>query len=471
MLLSITEFIGRFHPLFVHLPIGILLLALFLQWMSRKEKYTISYPVMRLIWMLGIFSALLSCITGFLLSLSGEYEENTLALHMWMGIGTAALSLLAGAKVFSRQFDAIYRYACIGLLLFIIGTGHFGGSLTHGEGYLTAALNEEEEQATVIVKPIANVQEANVYADIVQPLLETNCYSCHGAKKQKGKLRMDSPEALLKGGEEGEIIRSGNSAESELVRRLLLPPDHKHHMPPKQKPQLKERHVTLLQWWIDQGAPFDKKVKDLVQPEKLKPALASLQTVDTKDKTKEILPGVPVEPADANAVKALRDKGVVVLPVAQNSHYLAANFITATSITDADMRLLLPLKKQLVWLKLNDVKLGDSALFFIGQCTNLHMLQLNGTAITDKGLAQLKSLPLLQSLHLVGTAITSEGLLQLKGLQNLQSVYLYRTNMNRQNWPALKKAFPKTALDTGGYTVPTLLSDTTMVKAEVRKRL
>jgi mono/diheme cytochrome c family protein/uncharacterized membrane protein len=468
VLLSITEFIGRFHPLFVHLPIGILLLALLLQWLSRKEQYTLSHGVMKVIWALGIFSALLSCITGYLLSLNGEYEENIIALHMWMGIGTAALSLLIGAKVFSRQFDSVYKFSSVALLFLIMGTGHFGGSLTHGEDYLTAALGDEEETAPII-KPIANVQEADLYADVVQPLLQSRCYSCHGAKKQKGKLRMDSPEFLLKGGEDGEIIVPGKGDASELIKRLLLPVEDEDHMPPKQKPQLKEKQIALLHWWIEQGAPFDKKVKDLQQPEKLKPVLASLEASEQKEITAFMAPQTPVEAGDAKAIEALRNKGVVILPIAQNSNYLMANFVTATKITDADLALLVPLKKQLVWLKLNDAPIGDSSLQYIGQCTNLRLLQLNYTAITDKGLVYLKPLQDLQSLHLVGTGVTGNGILKLKDLSKLQSLYLYQTKTDGKSWPALKAAFPKTIVDTGGYTVPTLASDTTAVKPNLKK--
>lgn len=469
-MLSITEFIGRFHPVFVHLPIGILLLALLLQWLSTKEQYNVSQRVLKLIWVLGIFSGLLSCITGYLLSINGEYEENTVALHMWMGIGTVAVSLLIAAKVFSQQFDAIYKASCFALLLMIIGTGHFGGSLTHGEDYLTAALTaNEEEPAAAIIKPIADVQEAYVYTDIVQPLLESKCYSCHGNKKQKGKLRMDSPQFLAKGGEDGKILVPGKADESELIKRLLLPVEHKEHMPPKQKPQLREKQISLLRWWVEEGAPFDKKVKELQQPEKLKPLLAALQTSEQKEKIMPMLPTKPVEAADKNAIEALRNKGVVVLPVAQNSNYVVANFVTAANIKKDDLRLLLPLKKQLIWLKMNDTNIGDSALYIINQCTNLRLVQLNNTAITDKGLASLISLKDLHSLHLVGTAVTADGLLSLKELPKLRSIFLYHTSINKKDWPKLKAAFPGTMLDTGGYIVPTLASDTTEVKPQTKK--
>jgi mono/diheme cytochrome c family protein/uncharacterized membrane protein len=470
LLLTITELVGRFHPLFVHLPVGILLLALLLQWLFRKEQSVLSHRMMKVIWSAGILSALLSCITGYLLSSQAGYDENTIVLHMWMGIAVAGVSLLIGAKVFSRRFDAVYKIASVLLLILIAGTGHFGGSLTHGDDYLSSVFADgEETPVTAEIKPIANVQEAAIYADVVQPIFETRCYSCHGEKKQKGKLRMDSPEALLKGGKNGDVIEPGKGSESELIKRLLLPQEDEHHMPPKGKPKLTKDQIALLHWWVEQGASFDKKVKDLAQNEKIKPALAALQRSPQKEAIAEVIvPETTVNPASPKAIEALRDKGVIVVPVAQNSNYLSVNFVTAATITDKDMQLLVPLKEQLLWLKLNDTKIGDEAMDYLKECTQLRSLQLSNTGITDKGLALLTSLKELRSLSLVATKVSANGLLALNGLKNLATIYLYQTNLDRSKWDQLKASFPKTVLDTGGYSVPILASDTTEFKKEIK---
>lgn len=456
----------------MHLPIGILILALLLQWLSRKEQYTLSHGVMKVIWSLGILSALLSCITGYLLSLNEGYEENLVGLHMWMGLSVAAVSLLIGAKVFSRQFDIVYKTASVLLLLLIAGTGHFGGSLTHGEDYLSSALyGEEDTPIAVQIKPVPNVQEANIYADVVQPIFQTRCYSCHGEKKQKGKLRMDSPEALLKGGKNGEVIAPAKGDESELIKRLLLPQEDEHHMPPKGKPKLTKNQIALLHWWIEGGAPFDVKVKHLTQNDKIKPMLIALQSSPQKEaKAVVIIPEMPVDAADPKAIEALKTKGVIVIPVAQNSNYLSVNFVTATNVKDTDMQLLLPLKKQLLWLKLSDSKFGDAAINFIKECKQIRTLQLNNTLVTDKGVVLLESLKELRSLSLVGTKVSADGVLALKNMPRLQTIYLFQTNVDSDRWPQLKNAFPKTVLDTGGYKVPVFASDTTEFVKEMKQR-
>jgi hypothetical protein len=196
--------------------------------------------------------------------------------------------------------------------------------------------------------------------------------------------------------------------------------------------------------------------------------LAALQHGEIKKVETAVVPVAPVAPADAKAVAALKNRGVVIIPVAQGNNYLMANFTTAAGITDKEVALLLPLKKQLVWLKLGGTPISDSALKTISQCTNLYALWLDHTAITDAGLNALQSLKNLQTLNLVGTAVTATGVLKLQALKNLKSLYLYQTKISPAAWPALLKAFPQTAVDTGGYSVPTLATDTTEVKRATR---
>jgi hypothetical protein len=138
--------------------------------------------------------------------------------------------------------------------------------------------------------------------------------------------------------------------------------------------------------------------------------------------------------------------------------------VTATNFGDREMQLLLPLKEQIVELKLGNTSITDSALRIISQFRNLMRLQLDHTKITDKGLINLKTLQSLRYLNLVGTPVTAHGVMQLKNLKNLQSIYLYQTAVRRSDWNDLKKTFPKALIDSGGYSVPFLATDTIEVK-------
>ncbi|MBG9375395.1 hypothetical protein I5907_04065 [Panacibacter sp. DH6] len=459
------EFIGHLHPLLVHLPIGILLLALLLQVLSRKKKYYALQHAIPVTLLAGAISGLFASVTGYLLSISDDYDKDLVSWHMWMGIATTLTALILYAKEKNDAFKVNKTLLSLTLLVLIMVTGHLGGSLTHGSDYLSKPLENITGDDTAVsnIKPIADVQQAQVYADVVEPILATKCYSCHGANKQKGKLRMDNPESLMKGGEDGAIITSGNAAESEMIKRLLLPMDNDDHMPPKEKSQLSESQVALLHWWINNGAAFNKTVKELPQDGKIKPLLLALQNVSTELKAADNLPAAPVEPADANIIKQLKEQGAVVLPLALNSNYLSVNFMNDTIVDTKDLQLLTQLHKQLFSLKLSNSNITDAALANIAQCTTLGKLYLDGTAITDNGLKALLPLDKLFYLNLVNTKITAAGITQLKPLKNLAALYIYQTNITGRNFPLLQQTFPNTRIDTGGYIVPTLTSDTTLV--------
>lgn len=463
--MNISELIGRFHPLLVHLPIGILLLAALFQLLALKPKYVSMHAALSIALFWGMISAIVSCISGYLLSQSGDYEEELVDTHQWFAIATASISVIA--YLFNRWENEFTKWVILLMVPLIIITGHLGGSLTHGSDYLSKGFSKSDNVPEKEATPIADVQEANVYAEIIQPIFESRCYSCHNKSKKKGKLRLDEPEFILKGGKDGEVIKPGNASESDMMKRLLLPRNEEDHMPPKEKPQLKDNEIELIHWWIATGATFDKKTKDLEQPEKIKPILLSLQK-----QVKKIPSDVPqtiVEKADEKALQKLKQRGIVVLPVAQNSNYLTVSFVTVDSITHNDISLLQSIKKQLIWLNFSEKNISDTLLIPIAQLVNLTRLQLDNTLITDKGFATLRSLMNLQYLNLVGTKITASGVMQLKSLPKLQALYIYKTSITSSEWPTLKSNFPNVSLNTGGYQVPFLETDTMIVKPPVKK--
>ena len=471
-ILSVIEFLGHFHPLLVHLPLGILLIGLVLQWMSRKNKYASLIPAIPVILLAGSFTAFASCITGYLLSISDDYDKSLVSWHMWMGIGVALFSLMLYAKEKNPAFAVNKKLLSIALLLMLMITGHLGGSLTHGSDYLTKPFKDiftTDSVTNTTIKPIANVQEAVVYTDIITPILQTKCYSCHNANKQKGGLRMDEINLLMKGGKDGKIIIPGNADESEMIKRLLLPTDNEHHMPPKEKPQPTESQINLLHWWISNNADAQKKVKELAQADKVKTFLTALQTPAITQKERTDIPSAGVAKADEKIIEQLKIHNIVVLPVAQNTNYLQANFVTDSVVDKTDLQLLLQLKKQLIWLKLHSTNINDEALASIGQLTNLTRLDLSNTYITDKGVTQLANISSLQYLNLSGTSITGAAIPSLKKLNKLQSLYLYNTMLTSKDKAEIKVQFPKIIIDTGGYQVPLLKEDTTLVKEHVKK--
>jgi mono/diheme cytochrome c family protein/uncharacterized membrane protein len=464
MLLSILDLIGRLHPMLVHFPVGILLLACLFQWLAINSKFSFLQPAIPVVLFYGMLGAVVSCISGFILSQSGDYDAALVNRHQWLGISVAIVSVVLYGMYRFAIAPGIARWVTLVLFLITSITGHIGGTITHGTDYLTEALAMTGNKGPAI-KPIANVQEAVLYADAIQPLLKARCYSCHGPNKQKGKLRLDAQDFIMQGGEDGKALVPGKTGEGEMMKRLLLPLTNKDHMPPKEKTQLSKYEIDLINWWISSGADFHKKIKELPQPDNIKPVLVALEQGSAEsDKASADIPEQIVAKADEATVSKLKHAGVVVIPVAQTSNYLSVSFYTATEGTDSLIKLLEPIKDQLLWLNLSNTGITDSGMITIARLKTLQRIHLNNTKISDAGLMQLKACSGLRYINLINTGITLKGLAQLKDIKSLNSIYLYHSGVHATEWNAVKQLFPKAVIDTGGFVVPTFATDTTELK-------
>jgi len=283
---------------------------------------------------------------------------------------------------------------------------------------------------------LASAAESKVdFAKDIQPLLQQNCIKCHGPEKQKGKLRMDSREAALKGGADGPAFVAGDAAKSDMIRRVSLPKNDDDIMPPEGDP-LSKAQIDLLKEWINQGA---------VWPES---AIAK-ETAPAK-------PPGPVLPADfkpsaaeQKAIAALAQKGIDVRPIAANVNWREANLrLHGTSVTDS---VVVPLKdiQGLVDLNLANTKITDAGLANLKGLANLQRLHLELTGVTDAGLAHLKGLSNLTYLNLYGTKVTDAGLEQLKGLKYLRNLYVWQTKVTDAGVKKLKASLPNVDVSTG----------------------
>jgi uncharacterized membrane protein len=458
----LAEFLGHFHPVVVHLPIGILLIAALFHALARTYKYHALRPAVSIALLIGMLCAVIACITGFLLSISDDYDAEIIDRHQWSGIATAMVSCVCYITERSR-----FKYQSgliVVLVLMITFTGHLGGTLTHGDGYLTEAL-QNYSGTNQKIQPIANVQEAMAYEDVIQPILATKCYGCHSSRKQKGGLRLDDKHFILKGGKNGVVVVPGDASSSELVQRIFLAHENEDHMPPKEKPQPTVAQKDLIKWWIASGAPFDKKVADLDQPSDIKKMLAALSTTEDDSKVSSSIPEGPVDEAQAKVLIDLRERGVVVLPVGQSTNYLSANFINADASNDSLTMFLLSIDKQLVWLKTGTYPINEEGLKRISQLKALTKLQIGNLKNSPNALQHLGKLKNLLYLNLTGAEIKNEDVSAFKNLASLKDLYCFRCDISSEAYAELKNSLPTVKIDTGGYVVPTFASDTTEVTA------
>ncbi len=461
-----NQLIGHFHPLIVHLPIGILLLAIIFTFLAQKERYQGLKTAVPLSLLLGAFAATASCITGYLLSISGDYEGETVQNHQWFGIATAVLSFVAYFVTRSNK-DIPYSFfskiiiASLGVLL--TATGHLGGSLTHGSDYLFNTKSNPLNEKNANQVPPQYSDNTMVYQDIIQLILREKCATCHNESKQKGKLRLDQADFLKKGGEHGAIFVAGRPDESEMIKRLLLPLDHKEHMPPKEKPQLTEEEKTRLRWWIEQGADFHKTVKDYPNFN-----IIAAQKSILKFPLLSYIPNVKIEQPDKQAIETLQKMNIIALPISKDNPLLSINFINNADIYAAKPYIQ-KLSKNIIWMKLADSTVMDTSLTILSGMDNLTKLYLDKTKVTDTGIKSLSHLKNLMFLNIVGTNVTKEGINSLAVLPKLKKLFVYQTAITSTDAIYLKTVLPNVEIDFGNYQVPTLNSDTTLLMPPPKK--
>lgn len=288
----------------------------------------------------------------------------------------------------------------------------------------------------------------------VQPILEQSCIRCHGAEKQKGKLRLDSKEAALKGGADGPSVVPGDAEKSELYLRITLPKDSDDRMPNEGDP-LSKAQTDLILEWIKEGANWPA---GLVLANKSAPTQAG----DGPRLPDDFKPGA----AEQTALKKLADSGISLHPVAMNLPWREANLrLRGAEVSDATVAGLKDVKS-LVDLNLSTTKITDAALVHLKGMAHLQKLNLSQTAITDAGLSNLRGLTNLTYLNLYGTALSDAGLEPLHKLPHLRKLYVWQTKVTDDGIAKLKAALPKVEVVKGfqGGTPPK-----EAVAAEVKK--
>lgn len=458
--MNILEYLGRFHPVLVHLPIGILLSAIFLECLSPFRGFKKVRRSIRVLLLIGFASALFTSATGWLHAMSGDYDPELVASHRALALVVTAFSFLAlmlhGRK--GKEVKLGYFIVLFSLTILILLTGHSGGSITHGPDFLRPPVAEWWDEEETSEAPLTT--NSRFYADAVAPVLQKKCTGCHGATRQKGKLRLDLPEHIMKGGEDGPVIDVKNPEQGDLWRRISLDKTDEDHMPPKEKTPLTERELKLLTFWLQHGADFHATLGSLPGGE------AWTDPAGGKPVDEEINEGteVPVAMPDKTILEKLRAAGITVSFLSAGDGRISLQCINAQP---DQLAMVLPLLKgvdeQLVALHMPGQTLSSTSWGFVGKLSHLKRLHMERSNITDAELPLLSGCTSLQYLNLVGTPVTAAGLTSLN-LPALKQVFLYQTRVVPAELPQLQSHFSQARIDLGGYTVSTLASDTTELK-------
>ena len=238
-----------------------------------------------------------------------------------------------------------------------------------------------------------------LYADLVAPVLKTQCVSCHGPTKVEGGLRLDTAEGITKGGDDGPVIAAGRPASSELLRRIFLPASHEDAMPPKGHRALSPADAVLIRWWVDSGARFDLTLEDAEIAPEVVPVIEAL--AGPIQQGGPTLPAIALAEAPAEAVAAVRAEGFSVVRIADGQPFLHVHSTNAAArITDTSLGVLGRIAPQVLWLDLGGTSVSDRGLAEVARLPNLTQLHLQHTQVGDGGVALLAKLPRLEYLNL-----------------------------------------------------------------------
>ncbi|MGA1779375.1 MAG: c-type cytochrome domain-containing protein [Planctomycetota bacterium] len=274
--------LGVLHPLFVHFPFALVVVAALLEWRSRRRRpEALGVHTLPLL-VLAAAGSMLAGATGWIAAASWTGSEEVLRRlewHRWLGVSTTVGLLLlllllrpSGGRELTRARLRLGR----GLLLVTLGLvgagGHLGAELTHGAQPYRDALDRllgrapgssgarKRELAARVEWSRAALARWEVppegmidYTTDIQPILVAHCWSCHGDARVRGGLRLDSRERAILGGDTGPALVPGSAEESALWFRCVTDTPEHPRMPEDASALAEEWTVTLARW-IDEGA-------------------------------------------------------------------------------------------------------------------------------------------------------------------------------------------------------------------------
>ena len=476
----LLQTVGRSHPLLVHFPVALLVVAAASElgglWRRSPE---VGAMARGLVWF-ALPATFAAAFAGWTMSERDPVSRamaSTLEWHRWTGVGVLALTVLC---VLLRQKTSAFRGALFCGAIGVGVTGHLGGTMSWGDGYLLEpiqswrAANARTEPApesvaglentpAVPIRPAAGVllggpssldvseetkprlkdPEAEStpikmeFVKDIQPILERYCVECHGPRKKKGGLRLEPIDAAFPTGDEDFwTMLPGDGESSLLVQRMLLPRDDDEAMPPKGD-AVPADEIQKVITWINAGAHG--------------PGLEHIKRAATKAVDERRLDPLGVlEPTEAEqalidtAVAALRDRGVVVQAVAQRHYGLEVNLsLLRPAASDEHLDLLRGLEPVLVRLDLSRTAVTDEGFAQVAALPELRDLRLGGTQLGDAIAPVLKQSPKLTRLNLYGTKCSEALLPTLSNLESLERLHIWGSKISGDSAIAFATANPE----------------------------
>ena len=410
----LAQFFGRFHPLMVHLPIALILLVPLLEFAGLAARFAFLRPSAGVILGLATFTALLATGLGWLLAWSGGYHGATVTHHFWGGVLLSCACLLCCWIRLGFGPHRTYFLALVATVGLMAWTSHQGAALTHGSTYLTKYMPAPLRRWLALPPATTAAAGKTFYAVRVQPILDDNCVTCHNPDKNKGDLRLDSYELLMKGGKHGAVVKAGDAKGSEMYKRVTLPTEDKHFMPSDGKRPLSREEIKVLELWIASGASDTLEVGAIKGVPALKAHVVVALAPDYHNRQALI----------ADLEKAL---GLRLLPRSQvaTDGLVLRTASAPERATDTALAKLRPVADLIVDAELARTPVTNAGLKNLAAWTNLRALDLSHTAVSGPGLAPLSRLKKLESVNLTETSADPASIAKLEHQPGVKHVYSF----------------------------------------------
>ncbi|GEM_PF-1601345 len=244
---ELLHFLGRLHPVTLHLPIGLLIALFVLEAAGLFVRSLDLRPACTIILWATVLTAIPTAVFGILLAASGSYDESLLLEHKRLGCATAILSMALLVIRLApdpphRGFRPLYHLLLLATVGVMGAAGHHGGMLTHGSNYLA-------RYAPSLLRPLLGGQPAETppappvlssddpFTVNVLPVFQTYCYKCHAVEDPKGEFRLDQLDTDMTGADTEQWV---------WVLNMISAGD----MPPPNKPQPTEAERQAMLTWL-----------------------------------------------------------------------------------------------------------------------------------------------------------------------------------------------------------------------------
>lgn len=438
-----AQFIGRFHPLVVHLPIALILLVPVMELVGRDQRFPYLRASAPFVLVLALIGGIFASLLGWCLGRTGGFSGPLVTQHMWGGASLITLCWLCWV-LHGRggRFEVIYWIALWAAVGAGAWTGYRGGQISLGEDLLTQHMPGAFRKLLGV--PAGTAADPTIgggttfYGARIQPIFTRNCLTCHSREKRKAGLRLDTYAGIMRGGKRGAIVKAGDLRGSDLFRRITLPSTDDNFMPKGGKPPLSPDQVKLIELWIADGA------SGIASLESIKGAPADVESSVRAEVTFGVIDFAEVAKRRAEIASTLatlqqRFPNVLEFESRGSADLMVNALVMGDKFKDDDLAALTPLSKNIVMADFSRTDITDRSAPVLAGMKRLRTLRLMHTRIGDLTVRSLTNLDQLESLSVFDTAVTSAALPALARLPKLQRLYVGQTAITATGSNALKE--------------------------------